>query len=264
MKSHLDNPEPVSRTYIERIVFAESERSKLGLSSITDTARKAVDCMCGAKIPYVICGGLAVQHYGYARYTSDVDIIVYDVYKAVQALKDSGFKETQYYDALTDSNGVRVDLMQGGQKLRPNSRVACPDPGILVAGEAYVSLEELISLKLDARRDKDIADVGELIKINGLPKDFPVEDSVKDLYCAKWDGTTLGGDYNMKSYDKIKESCRDDINKLPMPRSGKKYARRHGKDIMHNFSQYSRMVADITGDEPDTKTDKDVGIVQKV
>ena len=55
---------------------------------------------------------------------------------------------------------------------------------------------------------------------------------------------------------------RDDISKLPMPASGKKYARRSGKDIKHNFSQYAKMVSDVTASPESGQKIKDVGVVQ--
>lgn len=58
--------------------------------------------------------------------------------------------------------------------------------------------------------------------------------------------------------------CRDDINKLPMPASGKRYARRHGKDILHNFSQYAKMVTDTTGSAENDQRDRDVGVTLPV
>ena len=54
---------------------------------------------------------------------------------------------------------------------------------------------------------------------------------------------------------------RDDISKLPMPQSGKRYARRHGKDILHNFSQYAKAVADVTNAPEFDQRVKDVGVV---
>ena len=57
--------------------------------------------------------------------------------------------------------------------------------------------------------------------------------------------------------------CRDDIKKLPMPSSGKRYARRSGKDINHNFSQYAKMVSDVTASPEYGQKIRDVGVYNK-
>ena len=44
-----------------------------------------------------------------------------------------------------------------------------------------------MSLKLDSSRPKDIGDVGEMIKINNLPRNYAVNAAVSKSYTKMWD-----------------------------------------------------------------------------
>jgi|ERR1017187_8141534 hypothetical protein len=62
-------------------------------SNIEKALIKAVKMLALFHIPHYVCGGFAVQEYGYPRFTVDVDIIVPDVDFAREKLAMNGFKE---------------------------------------------------------------------------------------------------------------------------------------------------------------------------
>ena len=163
-----------------------------------ESARAAVAVLAEHEIPHLIVGGLAVQEHGYPRVTIDVDIVVPDVLEAVEFLTASltgpFFRVSGTHDRVKDRrNGVIIDLLPAGKVLKSGCQVPFPEP--VLAGEKLqiISLENLISLKLDSwngspsRRIKDKADVTELILRRKLPRDLPVAPVVRALYTGTWD-----------------------------------------------------------------------------
>jgi hypothetical protein len=149
-------------------------------------------------IPTLVAGGLAVQEHGYFRVTLDADIIVPDVFEAVDLLTAdfsgpfdtvTGFRER----VVDKRNGVIVDLLPAGCVFNAGCKVPFPIPTEVVDVPRFVSLEKLISLKLDSwvnsptRRHKDKTDVIELIKAHTLPRDLPIDPPVRHLYTDTWD-----------------------------------------------------------------------------
>jgi len=149
---------------------------------------QAISVFNKSGINYEICGGLAVQNYGYLRYTHDVDFVVSDIKKAKKELSNNGFTFTEYPDSLVQEPlGIIVDLLPGGSKMQWDSYVKFPVPTASSKTPTYVPLPQLISLKLDAGRFQDIADCGKLVEINKLPRDFPVDANLKRNYEDMWD-----------------------------------------------------------------------------
>ena len=133
----------------------------------------AVSVLADHEIPHLIVGGLAVQEHGYPRVTIDVDIVVPDVLEAVEFLTASltgpFYRVPEFQDRVEDRrNGVMIDLLPAGKVLKRGCKVPFPQPGKVAEQFQIVTLEELISLKLDSwagspiRRLKDKADVNEL------------------------------------------------------------------------------------------------------
>ena len=84
-------------------------------------------------IPHLIVGGLAVQEYGYARVTIDVDIVVPDVLEAVELLTASltgpFYRVPEIQDRVEDRrNGVLIDLLPAGKVLKRGCKVPFPQP----------------------------------------------------------------------------------------------------------------------------------------
>jgi len=173
-------------------------RENTGTSGIVETARTAVATLADHGIPHLVVGGLAVQEHGYPRVTIDVDIVVPDVLEAVEFLTASltgpFYRVPGVDDRVEDRrNGVMVDLLPAGKVLRRGCKVPFPQPGKVAEQIQIVTLEELISLKLDSwadspvRRHKDKTDVIELIKYRNLPRDLAVNSAVRAHYLETWD-----------------------------------------------------------------------------
>ena len=173
-------------------------REVTGTSGLLESARAAIEVLADHDVPHLIVGGLAVQEHGYPRVTIDVDIVVPDVLEAVEFLTASVtgpfFRVPQFQNRVEDRrNGVMIDLLPGGGVLKRGCKVPFPQPSKVTEQFQIVSLEGLISLKLDSwasnptRRLKDKADVVELIKSRKLPRDLAVEPAVRALYLATWD-----------------------------------------------------------------------------
>ena len=173
-------------------------REATGTSGLVESARDAVAVLAEHDIPHLIVGGLAVQEHGYPRVTIDVDIVVPDVLEAVEFLTASltgpFYRVPKVEDRVEDRrNGVLIDLLPAGKVLKRGCKIPFPQPGKVAEQIQFVSLEDLISLKLDSwsgspvRRHKDKTDVIELIKYRNLPRNLGVNPAVRALYLETWD-----------------------------------------------------------------------------
>lgn len=155
-------------------------------------------------IPYVVIGGMALNLWGYARQTVDVDILLTPagLEKFKETLIGRGylpafsgatkmFKETE--------TQVKVEILTTGEYPgdgKPKA-VAFPDPaqvGFDRDGYRVITLEKLIELKLASglsapHRGKDLVDVQELIALLNLPLEFSdqLDASVRDEYRRRWE-----------------------------------------------------------------------------
>lgn len=173
-------------------------RENTGTSCLVESARAAVAILADHDIPHLIVGGLAVQEYGYARVTIDVDIVVPDVLEAMEFLTASltgpFYRVPEFHNRVEDRrNGVMIDLLPAGEVLKNGCKVPFPQSGKVAEKFQIASLEDLISLKLDSwsaspvRRHKDKTDVIELIARRKLPRDLAVAPVVRALYTETWD-----------------------------------------------------------------------------
>ncbi len=174
-------------------------RENTGTSGVVRTAQAAASALADFDTPHLIVGGIAVQEHGYPRVTIDVDIVVPDVLDALEEITASltgpFVRIPGCEDRVEDQrNGVKVDLLPAGQVLKRGCKVPFPQPTKVSEVLQIVTLEELISLKLDSwvnsplRRLKDKADVIELITRRQLPRDLAIAAVVRDLYTETWDG----------------------------------------------------------------------------
>jgi hypothetical protein len=174
-------------------------RENTGTSGVVQTAREAAARLAHFEIPHLIVGGIAVQEPGYPRVTVDVGMVVPDVLEAVKFLTSdlSGpfARIARRQDGVEDRrNGVIIDFLPAGHVLREGNRVPFPHPSKATENLQCVTLEELVSLKLDSwsgarlRRLKDRTDVVELILRRKLPRDLKVAPAVQNLYLETWDG----------------------------------------------------------------------------
>ena len=175
------------RARLLRKVSASTELSR--------TMRKAVRVLADAGIPSLIVGGYAVQEHGYARFTSDVDIVVPDVAFARERLSINGFRENPGSTmSLTDRvSKIEIDLLPGGGSVGPGP-LMLPLPTEISPEPTIVSLATLIEIKLSSylgsplSRNQDLSDVIALIRSNRLPLEFLIAPQVADKYQEVWRG----------------------------------------------------------------------------
>lgn len=121
----------------------------------------------GAGIPHALAGGLAVGAHGYPRTTDDVDFLVGD--EAFE--KHEGGLVTLKLPLIAVGD-VRIDLvsMDDTQHERQETREAVDHPPI--SHEVpVIPLPLLVYMKLKAGRQKDIADLVELLKLGRIEID---------------------------------------------------------------------------------------------
>lgn len=118
----------------------------------------------------LVIGGLAVNHHGYVRFTSDVDILVskVDAMKLSRRLRETpGWK--RYAEGFKNTRlDIGLDICVEGERTSPSSLETFPDPSALrtVAVRPFPvpSLSETLALKVMSGRARDDADVVELLK----------------------------------------------------------------------------------------------------
>ena len=174
----------------------------MGESNVHRALAKLAERLAVLEIPYAIVGGLALGAYGYVRATLDVDVLLTE--DGLERFKESCLGRG-YLEKVPGSTGMRdtvnkvdIDVVLAGDypgdgRAKP---VSFPDPGrSAVHGErfALVPLHTLIELKTASgmtapHRLRDLADVIELIRINGLARDFSQELApyVRDKYVELW------------------------------------------------------------------------------
>jgi len=146
---------------------------------VWETLRELERRLDGARMPFVVIGGLALNAYQYPRQTVDVDIVLTDAdfRRFVAEFADKVYRRTphlsrRFVDPNTD---VSIDILVAGQlagETKKNASVRFPDPadGVMQGDLRTVSLPRLIELKLVTWRFKDWGDVVELIRRNQLPE----------------------------------------------------------------------------------------------
>jgi hypothetical protein len=175
-------------------VRAQLIRKVSGSTDLTRTMRKAVAALARSGIPSLVVGGYAVQENGYARFTSDVDLVVPNVAEARAILSIRGFRENPGSTmTLTDRiTKIEIDLLPGGGSVGPGPLVL-PNPTTISEDPTIADLRTLIEIKLSsflgspASRLRDLADVNELIKLNQIPREFPLDLAVQPTFQQTWD-----------------------------------------------------------------------------
>lgn len=121
-----------------------------------------------AEVTYALVGGIAVIHHGYVRTTQDIDLLLdrHEAGRVVPLLHAGGFEAHGERRWRHLSTGVTVDLLFGGEPMpRERDRYPFPaDVGRSSRERDIVDLPALITLKLQAGRFRDEADVVELLQ----------------------------------------------------------------------------------------------------
>ena len=176
-------------------VRAQLLRKVSASTDLSKTMRKAVRVLAEANIPSLVVGGYAVQENGYARFTSDVDIVVPNVAEARGVLSINGFRENPGSSmTLTDRiSKVEVDLLPGGGSVGPGP-LKLPMPVAVSTQPTIADLRTLVEIKLSSylgspiSRNQDLSDVIALIRANQMPEDFELRDAVSPKYREVWTG----------------------------------------------------------------------------
>jgi hypothetical protein len=120
-------------------------------TSLSTTMSRAVRVLSRSGIPSLVVGGYAVQENGYARFTSDVDIVVPDIQKARARLLDQGFKDDPMSDLTVVDlmTAFRVKLVPGGGSMGPGP-IQLPMPVTLAKEPSIADLQTLLEMKLSS------------------------------------------------------------------------------------------------------------------
>ncbi len=166
----------------------EADRQAEHQGYVWHTLRRVAGELDRLGIPYVIVGGIALQHHRLQRSTQDVGFLIGslpDLERVHAALVGRGFhrKGPQSRHLRDDVTRVRVEFLIGGEYPgdgRPKP-VRFPKPQDVSEpseeGLQFVNLRTLIELKLASARSalhriKDRSDVLELIHLFSLPDDY--------------------------------------------------------------------------------------------
>ena len=184
--------------------WALSEGSQFfeGKGAVQETLQRVTRRLSELKIPYAICGGLALFAHGYRRFTEDVDILVTPegLQRAHETLDGLGYvppfpgsKNLRDAESRVKIEFLVTGAYPGDGKPKP---VAFPDPAtvaIELDGVQYLNLATLVELKIasgmtDPGRLRDLSDVIELIKLLDLKLTFveSLSPFVRDKYAELW------------------------------------------------------------------------------
>jgi hypothetical protein len=152
-----------------------------GDDEVHRTARRLVDRLEKAGIPYAVMGAMAVNAHGHQRTTGDVDVLLtpegFSEFKRLHVPADYTPVPRRTRRLTDTANGITVDFLLTG--MYPGNGtpgpVAFPDPAavsVTIDSARVVTLATLIELKLAARRHKDFGDVVEMIRTHNLDESF--------------------------------------------------------------------------------------------
>ncbi|MEM6789032.1 MAG: hypothetical protein AAF715_16040 [Myxococcota bacterium] len=152
-------------------------------------------------VPYAIAGAMALNAYGYERFTSDIDVLL--TREGLAAFK-AAWLGRGYIEKFPGSRGLRdtehnvaIDVLLAGAfpgdgKPKP-VRFPDPDESWVERHVRLLPVEKLVELKLASglsapHRLRDLADVLELIRHASLPRDLgdALDPSVRPKYAELW------------------------------------------------------------------------------
>ena len=177
----------------------EASEFFMGGGDVRKTMKRLAERLAAESIPYAVLGGMALGEYGYVRMTDDVDIVLTPrgLERFVSACVGRGYVPAfpGATRAFRDSETrVRVEILVTGEypgdgKPKP---VAFPDPedsATDIRGIRVIELPRLVELKLASGmtapdRLRDLADVQELIRTEGLERSFAtrLDESVREKF----------------------------------------------------------------------------------
>ena len=167
--------------------YQEGLRFFMGEGTLNHTLRRVTKDLENHQIDYSVIGAVALNQYGYRRFTEDIDLLLTKegLEKFRNELVGKGYRpaiEGATKRFSTTAENVTVEIITSGEfpgdgKPKP---VVFPDPSenqTEIDGVKTLSLEKLIELKLASgmtapHRLKDLADVQELVKVKNLTADY--------------------------------------------------------------------------------------------
>ncbi len=167
--------------------YQEGLRFFMGEGILNETLRRVAKDLENHDINYIVIGAVALNSYGYRRFTEDIDLILTreGLEKFRNELVGRGYRPafegaTKKFRTTAENVTVEIitsDEFPGDGKPKP---VRFPNPNenkVEIDGIKTLSLEKLIELKLASgmtapHRLKDLADVQELIKLKRLPAEY--------------------------------------------------------------------------------------------
>jgi len=187
------------------LLLREASAFFAGAGALRQSLHRLVERLTAEGIEYALLGGLALGEHGYPRLTQDIDLLLSPAGLARfrEQLVGRGYRpafegaQKTFRDTET---GVRVEIIAAGEYPGDGlpKPVTFPDPAqpgvtVEVGGIEVIALERLIELKLASgqsapHRRRDLADVQDLIRAQGLPLGLAehLDASVRDLYRQLW------------------------------------------------------------------------------
>jgi hypothetical protein len=167
--------------------YQEGLRFFMGEGILNETRRRVANDLDKHEIIYAVISAVALNNYGYRRFTEDIDLILTadGLEKFRKQLVGRGYRPA-FAGATrkfrTTEENVTIEIITAGEfpgDGKPKA-IVFPNPTeseIEIDGIKTVSFEKLVELKLASgmtapHRLKDLADVQELIKIKNLTAEF--------------------------------------------------------------------------------------------
>ena len=191
-------------TFNEGILFFR------GKGMLNQALRKIAADLERKGIDYVAVGAIALNRYGYRRFTEDIDLLLTE--EGLERFRTElvglgyrpAFEGARKKFRTTDN--VPVEIITSGEYPGDGlpKPVVFPNPldvSVEIDGVRTITLEKLVELKLAsgmtaADRLKDLADVQELIKIKNLDLTFVerLDEYVRAKYLELYEGVESGRD----------------------------------------------------------------------
>jgi hypothetical protein len=165
------------------------ERALMAAEKVKERLQRATMALEGAGVPYAVAGGNAVAEWvarideDAVRNTRDVDLLIRrgDLPAARIALETAGFVYHQLLDVDMFIDGPEgrpsagVHILFAGEKVRPDHVTPSPDVADSVPGAQFkvVSLEALVTMKLNSNRLKDRVHLLDMIGVGLLDHTWP-------------------------------------------------------------------------------------------
>ncbi len=179
----------------------------MGTADVQSAANKLAAKLQELRIPYAICGGLAVFEHGHERMTTDVDVLL--TADGLERFRREALGRG-WLERFPGSRGVKdiehrvpIDVLVAGATAGRSgqSPVRFPDPADVAIdrhGRQYVDLRTLVEMKLASGLDtpdrlQDLADVIALIRRNrlGLAFSEQLHPAVESKFRELWQHAQL-------------------------------------------------------------------------